>query len=522
MPTERRKNYEKALAIFRKVQGEDGADVGLLESNLGYFFRNQKDHAAAVPHFERAVAIYRKVRGEEHADTVRVIKALDGENAAALTPANQQEKNKELGRVWQEAIKLRDARKWDEAIANGEKALAIQRQLFGHYRVDTATILSFLSEVYLQRNDFEQARTARRQMLAAYRQLFPAGHYKIGDAGRALADVDQMDAFAPKERTAFVEAIAQSAKSAKLRKDGHADEALSLVRRALETLRKLAGEDNTWTIQASLNEALALGAKGDHAAARTLVEKVLDATASSRARTTRTTATSSWPWRRSSRPREILPRGSSSSRPIAFFKKTLGETDAATVDAEKTLSKYIGSLLSKEERAKRLAGRNRGQWDFGYLLNQKKYADVLAKAEHDLAIEREVLGPLHDDVAVSLSWIGASQEKLGNYPAAVAARREQWTIYRKLYGDGDWWTIDARDDVRRLEAITRLDAKQRERVAEADRLASRRQSSASRTIRRRRWSRPSRHSPIHRELLGDQVRAYHHRSQYASATFRMG
>ena len=80
---------------------------------------------------------------------------------AAPLSQSQQEQLKEKDRLWAQSGKLRKEGKTAEAVAAAEKALAIQREVFGNVNADAATILEALAVMDEEREDFEAARKAR-------------------------------------------------------------------------------------------------------------------------------------------------------------------------------------------------------------------------------------------------------------------------------------------------------------------------------------------------------------------------
>jgi tetratricopeptide (TPR) repeat protein len=74
----RAKDYhEWALAIFKKIYGEQHPNVATSLNNLGstYFEMGQKDKAG--PYFQKAYAIFKQFYGEEHPHTKTVKKWLE-------------------------------------------------------------------------------------------------------------------------------------------------------------------------------------------------------------------------------------------------------------------------------------------------------------------------------------------------------------------------------------------------------------------------------------------------------------
>src|ERR1700730_4709841 len=114
--------------------------------------------------------------------------AADSPKAAPLSQA-QQEQLKERNRLYDETQKLRTEGKLAEAVAAGEKALAIQREVFGNDNEDTATILDTLAAMDVEREDFEAARKIRQEVVAIKAKLLGGGHWEVTDARLALANV---------------------------------------------------------------------------------------------------------------------------------------------------------------------------------------------------------------------------------------------------------------------------------------------------------------------------------------------
>ena len=67
---------KQALAIRRKVLGEEHPDTATSLNNLGSLLQEMGDYAGARPYFEQALAISRKVLGEEHPDTATSLNNL--------------------------------------------------------------------------------------------------------------------------------------------------------------------------------------------------------------------------------------------------------------------------------------------------------------------------------------------------------------------------------------------------------------------------------------------------------------
>ena len=65
---EAKEYHEKALIIYKKIFGEEHADVASSYDNLGRDYEQLGEYNAAKEYHEKALIIYKKICGEEHAD----------------------------------------------------------------------------------------------------------------------------------------------------------------------------------------------------------------------------------------------------------------------------------------------------------------------------------------------------------------------------------------------------------------------------------------------------------------------
>jgi CHAT domain-containing protein/Tfp pilus assembly protein PilF len=127
------------------------------------------------------------------------------------------------------------------------------------------------------------------------------------------------------------------------------------------------------------------------------------------------------------------------------------------------------SSLSPKQQQK-LKERDRYTEEASRLRQQGKVSEAIAAARKMLAIERQVFGDVHEDVAGSLEWLADMYEQREDFAAAVAARREVLAVRTKLHGEKHWKTTDARLALADAEHQGRMTATQRRRLAEAQRL----------------------------------------------------
>ena len=110
-----------------------------------------------------------------------------------------------------------------------------------------------------------------------------------------------------------------------------------------------------------------------------------------------------------------------------------------------------------DERQERLQERDRLWAEAQRLRAQGQLAEAITAAEKMLAIEREVLGAEHQEVAASLEWLAEVYVEREDFAAARKARQEVLALRVKLHGEKHWQVTDARlalADVERLAALS--------------------------------------------------------------------
>ena len=161
--------------------------------------------------------------------------------ANSLTPP-QRAKLKERDRLWQQAIRLRDSGKIDEAIAAAQKMLAIEREVLGNDHYQVAVSLAFLAALLETREDFPAARKARDETLAITTKEFGKDHWHAVDSRLALDNLSLLEKLDHDQRRQLDEATKLNAKVIKLLNSGKYADALLPAQQALETRQKILGE----------------------------------------------------------------------------------------------------------------------------------------------------------------------------------------------------------------------------------------------------------------------------------------
>ena len=96
-----------------------------------------------------------------------------------------------------------------------------------------------------------------------------------------------------------------------------------------------------------------------------------------------------------------------------------------------------------------------------------KLKEAIAEAEKMLAIERQVLGSVHKEIAGSLDRLGRMHARLGDFAAAQCARQEALACCNRLYGPQHWIAVNARLALEDVRLFSRLTDAQRAELTQA-------------------------------------------------------
>jgi CHAT domain-containing protein/tetratricopeptide (TPR) repeat protein len=221
--TEAQSLFEKVLAAWRRLLGEDDLDTARGYNNLGANFKAQKKYAQAQPLFEKALAIRQRLLSDDHPDTARSYDEL--------------------------AANFKAQSKAFEAQPLCEKALAIRQRILSDDHPDTARSYEIVAMNLVSQRKRKEAQPLFEKALGIHRRLY-------GD--------EHLDTVLSYDNVAM-NLIAQEKNA----------EALPLCEKALPIHRRLQGENHPETARAYNNLALSLDAQGKYAAAQPFLEKSL-------------------------------------------------------------------------------------------------------------------------------------------------------------------------------------------------------------------------------------------------------
>src|SRR5687768_3095119 len=78
------------------------------------------------------------------------------------------------------------------------------------------------------------------------------------------------------------------------------------------------------------------------------------------------------------------------------------------------------------------------------LRGEAKLVEAIEAAEQVLAIERDIFGEVHAEIAGTYDWIAEMQIAAEDFTAAKESRHAALDLLTMLHGSGDWRVTDAR------------------------------------------------------------------------------
>lgn len=187
---------EQALAIRRRILGEQHPKTLKCYWSLGSLLQDVGEFAAARPLIERALATESQLYGEKHS------------RAASNC-------------YWLAAL-LERLGEYDESLLLAERALALNAERYGHHHRATAGSYNWLGGLLQKRGNLDGARYCYEQALAIHQQLGGVPHWRAAQdltfylwrVGEVLKELGEYAAALPYLAQIFVIKRAQDAKAA--------------------------------------------------------------------------------------------------------------------------------------------------------------------------------------------------------------------------------------------------------------------------------------------------------------------
>lgn len=138
--------YEKALAIYQRVHGNEHPKIAIASNNIGAMYRQLKLYGDAVNNFETALAIWKKVYPGGHPN-----------QAAALV---------NLGRTYAQMGNSQ------AALDYFRQAIEMYRKAYGPRHPDIAAVLNQVATIQLNENAYEAALQSLQEAILSNTQKF--------------------------------------------------------------------------------------------------------------------------------------------------------------------------------------------------------------------------------------------------------------------------------------------------------------------------------------------------------------
>jgi CHAT domain-containing protein len=412
------------LAIRMKLLGEEHPDTALTLNNMGKVFELEGDDAKAEPYFRRALVIRSKVLVPRHADTLASFDSLASIEGKLVGRNLAEGKYAEAAKVQDGLISLLAAR-------YGER----------DWRVTNAR---------LKRSDIDLEESlspeARAQLKEADRH--EAARERFSDQGRfrdALAETEQALEIRKKiqgDRHPATATCLNSAAVLNNRLDEHA-KAETLYKQAIEIRRKVLGEIHPETALCLGNLAEMYAAKEEFDKAEPLWRRALEIRLRTDGEKGADTGTA---WDRLIVLREtmitrLLEKSDyASARKIQsdtlrLLARRYGEQDWHVTDARLKLRDIEFEEKLAPEGREQLRHIHELVSVCARLFNQGRYREALVPAEQALAIRKKILGETHPDTAANLNFVAVLYEDLHADAKVEPLYQQALQIRKKTLGE---------------------------------------------------------------------------------------
>ena len=174
--------YTESVAVFKKVYGDEHPDVASSLNNLGTAYQDQSNPPKAIEFYTESLAIWKKVYGDEH-PTV----------ASSLS---------NLGRVYQDQGNL------PKAIEFCIKALVIREKVYGNEHPDVALSLNNLGMAYQEQGNLPEAIKLYSQSLAIWKKVYGDEHPTVAKILCNLGRVYQEQGNLPEAIKLYTQSLA--------------------------------------------------------------------------------------------------------------------------------------------------------------------------------------------------------------------------------------------------------------------------------------------------------------------------
>ncbi|NQU23409.1 MAG: tetratricopeptide repeat protein, partial [Candidatus Nealsonbacteria bacterium] len=158
-------------------------------------------------------------------------------------PADHQKQLEERDKYDQQANAFLFEGKTSDAQTAAQKALKIERQVYGDVHDEIAVSLSELATLYTVGGDFAAAKDARQGSLSIIVQLHGEKHWQAVDARWALKNDQASAKMSPADRRRYLDTLRQALE---FRQAGNPKQAIEFAREFCQLTEGLLGKNNPW------------------------------------------------------------------------------------------------------------------------------------------------------------------------------------------------------------------------------------------------------------------------------------
>jgi CHAT domain-containing protein/Tfp pilus assembly protein PilF len=365
--------YKQALAIIKQQLGDNHPSTATSLNNLAFLYQSQGRYSEAEPLYKQALAISKQQLGDNHPLTVAILNSL-----AALYYS--QGRYSEAEPLYQQALTIRKQQlgdnhpltaaslnnlavlyysqgRYSEAEPLYQQALTIRKQQLGDNHPDTAASLNNLAELYRLQGRYSEAEPLFKQALAIWKQQLGENHPNTALILNNLALIYDSQ--------------------------GRYSEAEPLYKQALAIRKQQLGDNHPDTASSLNNLALLYKSQGRYSEAEPLYKEAL-----------------------------------------AIFKQQLGDNHPLTAASLNNLA--------------------------GLYKSQGRYSEAEPLYKQALAIRKQQLGDNHPDTATSLNNLAVFYQSQGRYSEAEPLYHRSLAIRKQQLGDNHLLTASSLDNLASL------------------------------------------------------------------------
>ena len=397
---EAKEYHEKALMIRKKIFGEEHANVAGSYNNLGIVYQDLGQYNEAKEYYEKALIIEKKIFGEEHANVAASYNNL-GSVYRNLGQYNEEKEYYEKALIIKKKIfgeehadvaasynnlgsVYRNLGQYNEAKEYYEKALIIRKKIFGEEHADVAASYNNLGNVYCNLGQYNEAKEYYEKALIITKKIFGEEHANVAGSYNNLGNVYW--------------------------NLGQYNEAKEYYEKALIIRKKIFGEEHADVAASYNNLGNVYCNLGQYNEAKEYYEKALII--------------------RKKIFGEEHPNVAASYNNLGIVYRNLGQYNEAKEYYEKAL--IIKKKIFGEEHANVAASYN----NLGIVYrNLGQYNEAKEYYEKALIIEKKIFGEEHANVAGSYNNLGSVYRNLGQYNEAKDYYEKALIIRKKIFGE---------------------------------------------------------------------------------------